>query len=222
MSGKQRSCLMVGFVSVVISLLFVPTHPYRSPMVAYSFLFTGQGSIDFSRLLVEWLLIVLVVGASFLALSKSKTSATENRHELGTASSNKGRVLLSLTVTLGVLVLCLCILSYWEMKKRRRLEAGIQNAKAIIQESVGPFDLVRIVLDPIDIPTGTKHQLWDDYYGAKDQADFVQRFEKLDVSPELKAQLWHLRFELAPACDARQSQLQSKLERINQEFDGPK
>lgn len=106
------------------------------------------------------------------------------------------------------------------MKKLRRLETGMRNAKAIIQESLGPFDPLRIVLDPLDIPSETKAQVWDDYYGAKDEDGFIKRFDKLDVSPELKARLYRLKFETEPICVARQSQFQSKLERIGRQFEG--
>ncbi len=71
MNRKQRACVVAGFFSLVVSLLFAPTHPYRSPLVRYSFLFTGQGSIDFARLFAEWLLIVLVAGSLFVAFRKS-------------------------------------------------------------------------------------------------------------------------------------------------------
>ncbi len=65
MNRKQRACVVAGFFLLVLSLLFVPTHPYRSPLVRYSFLFTGQGSsIDFARLFAEWVLIALGQGGS--------------------------------------------------------------------------------------------------------------------------------------------------------------
>jgi hypothetical protein len=58
MNRKQRGCIVSGFLLIVLSLLFPPTHLYRSPLVSYSFLFTGQGPIDFARLLVEWMLLL--------------------------------------------------------------------------------------------------------------------------------------------------------------------
>src|SRR5213083_2087780 len=107
MNRKQRACIVSGFSLIVLSLLFPPAHPYRSPLVSYSFLFTGQGPIDFGRLLAEWMLLMLVMGGLFVTVSKSKSSPIESRSESNIALPKKGRVLPLLVTAFAALVLSL-------------------------------------------------------------------------------------------------------------------
>jgi hypothetical protein len=79
MNRKQRASVIAGFFLLVVSLLFVPTHPYRSPLVRYSFLFAGQGSIDFARLFAEWVLIALVTSGLFFSQRDSRTLAQDQQ-----------------------------------------------------------------------------------------------------------------------------------------------
>lgn len=218
MNRKQRACVVAGFFLLVLSLLFAPTHPYRSPLVRYSFLFTGQGSIDFARLFTEWLLIVLLTGALFLALSKSKDSSTEIRSESSTVSPRKGRILPLLTVGFGALVLCLGVVSYREIKKVHTLETGIESRKQTVdtvKQMVNALlnDLhdrnmrqislyegssqpdIRSILDPLQVDNSIKHQAWDDFYGAKDPEDFKTRFGALNLPQEAKAALLDAKFD---------------------------
>jgi len=71
MNRKQKACLLAGFFLLVLSLLFPPMKIHlpawpgvrgASYRVSYGFLFTMRGTVEFSRLIAEWLLIGLVVG----------------------------------------------------------------------------------------------------------------------------------------------------------------
>jgi hypothetical protein len=221
MNRKQRACIVSGFSLIVLSLLFPPAHPYRSPLVSYSFLFSGQGQIDFGRLLAEWMLLTLVMGGLFVTVSKSKNSTIESSNESNTASPKKGRVLPLLVATLAALVLSLSILSYWETKKVRRLEAGIRNIKTVYLESqqqdpkVGA-DALRGMLDPLDVPREVKRDVWNSFYATQGTDDFKARFDKIDIPLKVKHDLWDLKF--APPTRSVQ-ELQVLLDRIKRELD---
>jgi hypothetical protein len=139
MNRKQRACVVAGFFLFVLSLLFVPTHPYRSPLVRYSFLFTGQGSIDFARLFAEWVLIALVMGGIFYTVRGPDSPKRETRIPKAKSTTERAwRHLFSLSIVLYVLVAALGITSYGLLRKVRRLEAGIQNLNAIVAELPPP------------------------------------------------------------------------------------
>jgi hypothetical protein len=74
MNRRQWACILFGSLLLVLSLLFVPTR-WRGPYnpVSYSFLFTGRGSIDFGRLFVEWILVVLGVSGLIFSHTKPRT-----------------------------------------------------------------------------------------------------------------------------------------------------
>jgi hypothetical protein len=199
MNRKQRACIVSGFFLLLLSLLFPPTHPYRSPLVSYSFLFSGQGAVDFGRLLAEWMLLVLVMGGLLVIANKSKNSTIESSNESNTASPKKARALPLVVATLAVLVLCLSIVSYSEAKKVWRLEAGIRNIKTVLLESQQPdlkvgADALRVILDPVQVPNDLKHQAWDDFYAAQSAEDFKARFDALALPNATKAALWDLKF----------------------------
>jgi hypothetical protein len=116
-----------------VSLLFVPTHPYRSPLVRYSFLFTGQGSIDFARLFAEWVLIALVTGGIFYTVRGPDSPKRETRiPNAKTTTERAWRRLFSLSIVLYVLIAALGVLSYASIRKIRGLEAGIQSVREIL------------------------------------------------------------------------------------------
>src|SRR2546428_7474067 len=111
MNRKQRACAVTGFFLLVLSLLFAPTHPYRSPLVRYSFLFTGQGSIDFPRLFAEWVLIALVTGGIFYTVSGPDSPKRETRiPKAKTTTERAWRRLFSLSIVLYVLIAALGVL----------------------------------------------------------------------------------------------------------------
>ena len=133
MNRKQRACLVAGFSCLVVSLLFVPTHPYRSPLVRYSFLFTGQGSIDFARLLAEWVLIALLTGGIFYTVRGPDSTKRETRiPKANTTTERAWRHLFSLSIVLYVVIAALCITNYLSLRKIRRLEEGTQNVKQMV------------------------------------------------------------------------------------------
>lgn len=135
MNRKQRACIVSGFFLLVLSLLFAPTHPYRSPLVSYRFLFTGQGTIDFARLFVEWLLIAVVTGGLFYLLRGPDSPKPETRP---LASERNWRRLFWLSIALSVLVVALGITSYRLFRKVGTLKARIQNLKIIVAELPPP------------------------------------------------------------------------------------
>jgi integrase len=59
MNRKQSACIVAGFLLVVALFLFPPWKYGRSPS-SYGFLFARQayGTLDVTRLLVEWLLVL--------------------------------------------------------------------------------------------------------------------------------------------------------------------
>src|SRR5262249_45468626 len=104
--------------------------------------------------------------------------------------------------------------------KVRRLEAGIQKVKTIYRfRPAGTVDLVKVVLDDLDIPVQTKMKVWDDYYGTRNDKDFEERLRQIDLSPEMKARLWELKVRVQPVCDARQFELESQLDKIKGEVE---
>jgi hypothetical protein len=100
MNGKQKACIAFGFLLIVLSLLFPPMHWYRS-RVSYSFLFTGQGTIDFARLLVEWLLIALVT--SVLFLSRQSKSPDEGAGRVRSGKLLQRKIIIPIVVVLAVI-----------------------------------------------------------------------------------------------------------------------
>ncbi len=77
MNRKQRACIVSGFLLIVLSLLFPPAKIHvpawpgvrgASYSVSYGFLFTMQGTVEFSRLFAEWVLIALVTAGLFYLL----------------------------------------------------------------------------------------------------------------------------------------------------------
>lgn len=164
MNRKQRACVVAGFFLLVLSLLFAPTHPYRSPLVRYSLLLSGQGSIDFARLFAEWLLIALVTGGLFYLLRGPDRPKPDTRP---LASERNWRRLFWLSIALYVLIVALGITSYSLLRKVRRLEAGIQNLNAILAElpppgtrmaALTPGDLLQTYMP---LPPGTQYQTPD-------------------------------------------------------------
>lgn len=86
LNREQRACVVAVFFLLVLSLLFPPTKIHRagvrglygpSDSVSYEFLFTMSGTVEFTRLFVEWLLTVLVTGGLFVALRKSGESQSK-------------------------------------------------------------------------------------------------------------------------------------------------
>jgi hypothetical protein len=131
MNRKQRACALAGLSLLVLSLLFVPTHPYPSPLIRYSFLFTGQGSIDFARLFIEGVLIALVTGGIFYAVRGPDSLKRETRiPKAKTTIGRAWRHLFSLSIVL--VIAALCVTNYLSLRKIRRLEGGTQNVKQMV------------------------------------------------------------------------------------------
>lgn len=104
MNRKQRACIVFGFLLIVLSLLFPPSHPYRSALVSYRFLFTGQGTIDFARLFVEWVLIALVTSVLFFS-QQSKSPAPgegENARRDRSGKLLQRKIVIPIVVALAV------------------------------------------------------------------------------------------------------------------------
>src|SRR5713101_1504081 len=107
MTRRQRACIVFGFLLIVLSLLFPPSHPYRSALVSYRFLFTGQGTIDFARLFVEWVLIALVTSVTsvlfFSQQSKSSAQAGEGENARGDRSGKllQRKIVIPIVVALA-------------------------------------------------------------------------------------------------------------------------
>lgn len=105
MTRRQGACIVFGFLLIVLSLLFPPSHPYRSVLVSYRFLFTGQGTIDFARLFVEWVLIALVTSVLFFSQqSKSSAPAGEGENARGDRSGKllQRKIVIPIVVALAV------------------------------------------------------------------------------------------------------------------------
>jgi hypothetical protein len=128
---RQWACILFGSLLLVLSLLFVPTR-WRGPYnpVSYSFLFTGPGSIDFGRLLVEWILAALVVSGLFFSQSKPRTSTPPSEGE-PLAANHSGKlwqrkfvipmVVALATVTIG--------LAYYGSRRITRNLPTTENSK---------------------------------------------------------------------------------------------
>jgi hypothetical protein len=86
MNRRQWACVLAAFLLLVLSLLFPPTKMHSaavrglygpSDSVSYAFIFTMHGTVEFTRLFVEWLLTVLVTGGLFVAFRKSEESQSK-------------------------------------------------------------------------------------------------------------------------------------------------
>jgi hypothetical protein len=142
MDRKQRACIVAGFFLLLLSLLFPPSRGtgYYSP-TSYRFLLStheGAGTIEFSRLFLEWMLIALVTAGPFHLLRESTLSMPETRTNSVATSEHTWRRLFSLSIVLYVLIAALGLTSYGLLRKVRRLEAGIQNLSAIVAELPPP------------------------------------------------------------------------------------
>jgi len=222
MNRKQRASVVAGFFLLVVSLLFVPTHPYRSPLVRYSFLFIGQGSIDFARLFAEWVLTALVTGGIFYTVRVPDSPKRETGiPNAKTTIERTWRRLFSLSIVLYVLIAALGITSYGLLRKVRRLEAGIRNIKTVYLELQQPdpkvaADSVAGILRPLQVPDSAKADAWDAYYNAKTPEEFRGYFDTAPLPNHVKHALWDLKF--APPKRSVE-ELQVLLDRIKRELD---
>jgi hypothetical protein len=142
MNRKQRACIVCGFFLLLLSFLFPPSRGtgYYSA-TSYRFLLStheGAGTIEFSRLFLEWMLIALVIVGLFYLLRESTLSQPETRMHSVAISEHTGRRPSSLSIVLYVLIAALGITSYGLLRKVRRLEAGIQNLNVILAELPPP------------------------------------------------------------------------------------
>jgi hypothetical protein len=92
----------------------------------------GAGTIEFSRLVLEWMLITLVTAGLFYLLRESTLSRPEMRTTSVAASEHTWRRLFSLSIVLYVVVAGLCVTNYLSLRKIRRLERGVQNVKQMV------------------------------------------------------------------------------------------
>jgi hypothetical protein len=126
MNWKQRS-IAAGVVLALAAGLYPPWMNG-----GYAFLFAPGESvipvIDLTKLLVEWLLIVVLIAGLFVA---SKGVTNEKKIDTATVVP-KRRLLIS---ALMLMVLALGVSTYAAVRKVNRLEAGIKNvADAIANE----------------------------------------------------------------------------------------
>jgi hypothetical protein len=119
---RQWACILFGSLLLVLSLLFVPTR-WRGPYnpVSYSFLFTGRGSIDFGRLLVEWILAALVVSGLFFSQSKPRTSTPPSEDEPPAANRSgtlrQRKFVIPIVVALAILTI---VIAYYGSRRIAR------------------------------------------------------------------------------------------------------
>lgn len=135
MNRKRRACIVAGFILLLLSLLFPPSRgtAYYSPTL-YRFLLSthdGAGTIEFSRLFLEWILIALVTAGLFYLLRESTLSKPGTRMHSVATGEHTWRRLFSLSIVLFI-VIVLCITNYLSLRKIRRLEAGTQNVKQMV------------------------------------------------------------------------------------------
>ena len=98
MNRRQRACIKVGFLLLILATLFPPwTYSYRSrystsSSSSYGFLFHppfGGAKVNLAQLFVEWVLIALVTSGLFLTLGKRPIVTTEKQpHPLAAAGSS--------------------------------------------------------------------------------------------------------------------------------------
>ena len=170
MNRKQRVCLIVGFLLLVAATLFPPWRIpggrtfglYLGPSSSYGFLFnppSGGANLELSRLLVEWVLIALLTLGLVYLLRQSSFSKRERRTE---SASGTPRRVFSLSFAMYVLIAALAAASYVSLRKVRRLEAGIQNARKILGPPprfiflgpCAPEDSVPVGLAPVGTVNG--------------------------------------------------------------------
>jgi hypothetical protein len=154
MNRKRRACIVSGFFLLLLSLLFPPSRStgYYSP-TSYNFLLStheGVGTIEFSRLFLEWMLIALVAAGFFHLLRESTPPRPETRTNSVATSEHTWRRPPSLSIVLYVLIAALSITSYSLLRKVRRLEAGIQNLNVILAELPPPGTHLS-TLEPQDV-----------------------------------------------------------------------
>jgi hypothetical protein len=138
MNERHRRSIQIGFLLVVVATLFPPWR-YRYPGSSYGFLFAppdNASGIDLTRLLVEWMLIVFVMGG--LSFGWTQKPKPERAPDATSSVPSKRRMLLGLATLLAILVASLSLTTYIAVRKMKRLEAGIQNVKVMIGELLPP------------------------------------------------------------------------------------
>ncbi len=85
---------------------------------------------------------------------------------------------------------------------RRELppEATLPTPRAGIP---APAEAVKNVLDPLPVSDNVKADAFDAFHAARDEADFKQKFDRLDLPTDAKADLWDLRFAPETTGEAR-------------------
>jgi hypothetical protein len=131
MNRKQRTCIYVGFVLVVLETLFPPWE-YRGG-TQYEFLFRSHNAnLGLSQLVIEWLVVVFVISGLALALRDGQATGPENMTGKSLAAPARKRFLAALTIILVVLALYLGYTAYSVARRAKQLETGIQNLKVMI------------------------------------------------------------------------------------------
>ena len=174
MNRKQRACLTLGFLLWVVSALLPPWQSSigRGTRFAYSsssygFLFTHSGgTLELSRLFVEWTLIVMVTVGLFFLFKGPIHLKHEAKTDSVTVRVGTWRRLFSLSIVLYVVIAALGITSFGLLRKVRRLEAGIQHLNASVAELPPPCTQVATLTPQEVLQADSQYHYTSDVWAA--------------------------------------------------------
>lgn len=168
MNRMQRACLVAGFFLLIGATLFPPWR-YSSRLFgvtssgsSFGFLLKppiAGATLQLSRLIAEWALIVFLIGGLFFLTGKASTPESDKPLERKTTSQKIWRRLFSLSIALYVLIAALGVVSYTSIRKIRRLETGIKNVREILGSDsartgiAGPEGAIVVPSRPVGVLT---------------------------------------------------------------------
>jgi hypothetical protein len=148
----------MGFLLLVVAALFPPWKGwgyFLGQESHYGFLFSSSraGALDPTRLFVEWALIALVMAGLFLVFRESTFSGEENKFDTASAKPRNRRLLIT-NISLVVLVPCLVLVSYFAIRKVKRMEAELPPREPVGKLTPVPPRFIPAPPCPTGVPYG--------------------------------------------------------------------